>query len=188
MCESPTSYPPTFISTPRALADSTIGATFSFRMRLDNESAETCVPRNIFSHLTTRKTDHPTPRTPSQAKSVSKVIKADIYPEFGTYPGGGESPIIPFGSEKNAEREVIHGRWAMLNVTRCLGDERRGILVSPPVPSAPPTTAPPSPTSSPAPSLLAPEGSGYPSFWAVLAIEVVLVGAGGTAPASPTPS
>ena len=24
-----------------------------------------------------------------QAKSVSKVIKADIYPEFGTYPGGG---------------------------------------------------------------------------------------------------
>jgi hypothetical protein len=46
-----------------------------------------------------------------QAKSVSKVIKADIYPEFGTYPGGGESPIIPFGSEKNAEREVIHGRW-----------------------------------------------------------------------------
>jgi hypothetical protein len=49
--------------------------------------------------------------TKVQAKSVSTVVKADIYPEFGTYPGGGESPIIPFGSEKNAEREVIHGRW-----------------------------------------------------------------------------
>merc|ERR1711939_1237527 len=34
--------------------------------------------------------------TKVQSKSVSKVIKADIYPEFGTYPGGGESPIIPF--------------------------------------------------------------------------------------------
>eukprot|EP00227_Mantoniella_beaufortii_P014525 CAMPEP_0197574326 /NCGR_PEP_ID=MMETSP1326-20131121/60_1 /TAXON_ID=1155430 /ORGANISM="Genus nov. species nov., Strain RCC2288" /LENGTH=59 /DNA_ID=CAMNT_0043136877 /DNA_START=52 /DNA_END=228 /DNA_ORIENTATION=+ len=39
-----------------------------------------------------------------QTKSISRVVKADIYPEFGTYPGGGESPIIPFGSEKNAER------------------------------------------------------------------------------------
>jgi hypothetical protein len=41
----------------------------------------------------------------------------DLYPEFGVYPGGGESPIIPFDDEKNAEREIIHGRWAMLGVT-----------------------------------------------------------------------
>ena len=61
---------------------------------------------------------HSPPQSSSkQAKSVSTVVKADIYPEFGTYPGGGESPIIPFDSEKNAEREVIHGRWAMLGVT-----------------------------------------------------------------------
>ena len=65
---------------------------------------------NIFAQQPRTNTYRTLPLPPSsshhQAKSVSKVIKADIYPEFGTYPGGGESPIIPFGSEKNAEREV----------------------------------------------------------------------------------
>merc|ERR1712100_844395 len=36
--------------------------------------------------------------TKVQSKSVSKVVKADIYPEFGTYPGGGESPLASEGS------------------------------------------------------------------------------------------
>merc|ERR1712167_457960 len=116
--------------------------------------------------------------TKVQSKSVSKVVKADIYPEFGTYPGGGESPIIPFGNEKNAEREIIHGRWAMLGVTGAYSAEvgtgipwfEAGKLCSPDDCTAvadkfPGAVAP-----------LAPEGSGFPSFYNVLIIEIIAMG------------
>jgi len=99
-------------------------------------------------------------------------------PSRGVYPGGGESPIIPFDDDKNAEREIIHGRWAMLGVTGAWAAENgtgipwftAGTLCTPDDCTAvadkfPGAVAP-----------LAPEGSGYPSFWAVLAIEIFLVG------------
>ena len=59
---------------------------------------------------------------PSRAGRIMKA-RAELYPEYGTYPGGGESPIVPFSDEKNAEREIIHGRWAMLGVTGAWASE-----------------------------------------------------------------
>merc|ERR1712216_827082 len=59
-----------------------------------------------------------------------------------SFTGAAESPLIPFGNEKNAEREIIHGRFAMLCVT----------------------------------GAWAPEGSGSPSFWAVIGVEIVTMG------------
>lgn len=56
----------------------------------------------------------------SRAATTTRRVQASasVYPEWGTYPGGaGESPIVPMYDPKNAEREVIHGRFAMLAVT-----------------------------------------------------------------------
>jgi len=104
---------------------------------------------------------------------------ATVYPEPGTYPGGDGETIIPFTDEKNAEREIIHGRFAMLGVTGAWAAENgtgipwfeAGALCTPDDCTAiadkfPGAIAP-----------LAPEGSGYPSYWAVIGIEIVLMGA-----------
>ena len=101
-----------------------------------------------------------------------------VVQEFGTYPGGGESPVAPYTDEKNAEREIIHGRFGRLGVTGAWAAENgtgipwfeAGKLCTPDDCTAvadkfPGAIAP-----------LAPEGSGYPSFWAVLGIEVVTMG------------
>ena len=111
--------------------------------------------------------------------SRAQPVRAEIYPEFGTYPGGGESPVAPFTEEKNAERELIHGRFGMLAVTGaysaevgtgvpwfkageiCTPDDCTGILF----PGAEGGLGP-----------LAPEGSGFPTFTNVLAFEVITMG------------
>ena len=118
-------------------------------------------------------------KLPSSQLKVSKFGKlapADLYPEWGAYPGNGESPIVPLFNDKNVEREIIHGRWAMLGVTGAWAAEngtgvpwfKAGELCTPDECTNflfPGAVAP-----------LAPEGSGFPSFWNVVFIEVFLVG------------
>ena len=70
-----------------------------------------------------------TPHADAWKKSQSKTSEgnpalADLWPEYGNYPGGpGASTISPLGNDevlsmsKAAETEIIHGRWAMLAVT-----------------------------------------------------------------------
>ena len=63
--------------------------------------------------------------SPSRRSMRTPATAAAIYPEWGTYPGGdGESPIIPNYDPKNAERELIHGRFAMLAVTGAFTQEQ----------------------------------------------------------------
>ncbi|CAL6334894.1 unnamed protein product [Bathycoccus prasinos] len=136
--------------------------------------------QSVDKQISARRTKASSPSTQKKAQiaSFGSLAPPDLYPEFGTYPGGGNSLIIPYTDEKNAERELIHGRWAQLGVTGAWAAENgtgipwftAGTLCTPDDCTAvadkfPGAVAP-----------LAPEGSGYPNFWAVLAIEVFLVG------------
>merc|ERR1712113_1329354 len=58
------------------------------------------------------------PKKVKAKKAPKPAPYLGLYPEYGTYPGSGEdSPLVPFVAPRNAEREVIHGRFAMLGVT-----------------------------------------------------------------------
>ena len=78
---------------------------------------------------------------------------------------------------KAAEYEVIHGRWAMLAIPGIVAQEQAtgvpwydtGALCTP-------ASCLENYSFPGAPAPLAPEGSGAPYFWAVLAFEVVAVG------------
>merc|ERR1739848_813554 len=114
-----------------------------------------------------------------RAQRRAAIPRADLYPEFGTFPGGGASPIVPYDpSSKHGEREIIHGRWAMLAVTGAYSAEvgtgipwfEAGKLCSPDDCTAvadkfPGAVAP-----------LAPEGPGFPSFYNVLIVEIIAMG------------
>ena len=74
--------------------------------------------QSVDKQISARRTKASSPSTQKKAQiaSFGSLAPPDLYPEFGTYPGGGNSLIIPYTDEKNAERELIHGRWAQLGV------------------------------------------------------------------------
>lgn len=125
-------------------------------------------------------------RLVTSAEYKGGIYEFGIYPEWGSYPGSPEDETDPAGplgnaetlsAEKLAEIERMHGRWAMLGVTGAIAQENgtgipwfaAGVMCTPDDClsgySFPGAVAP-----------LAPEGSGYPSFFVVVILEVVLMG------------
>merc|ERR1712226_14154 len=121
------------------------------------------------------------------------VIKADLYPE-GLPNLPGSSPYDSDFSEtlwpnwsdgkdadeiaKLAETELIHGRWAMMGTAGAWGAEvgtgipwfKAGALCTPEDCTAMSSIFPGQVID------LAPEGSGFPSFYNVLGFEVITIG------------
>ena len=66
--------------------------------------------QSVDKQVSARRTKASEPSSGTQKKvQVAKfgsLAPPDLYPEFGTYPGGGNSLIIPYTDEKNAEREL----------------------------------------------------------------------------------
>jgi light-harvesting complex II chlorophyll a/b binding protein 4 len=119
------------------------------------------------------------PKVGKRAMKVRAGGDYGWYPEPGTYPGSGEeAPVAYDGDAKLAEREIIHGRFAMLGLTGAWAAEvgtgipwfEAGALCTPSDCTAiadkfPGAIYP-----------LAPPDSGFPNFFVVLGIEVVFFG------------
>jgi len=132
-------------------------------------------------------------RTTNTVGRAMPVVKADLYPE-GLPNLPGSSPYDSDFSEtlwpnwsdgkdsaeiaKIAERELIHGRWAMLGCAGAWGAEvgtgipwfKAGALCTPEDCTAMSSIFPGQVID------LAPEGSGFPAFYNVLGFEVVTIG------------
>jgi len=116
-------------------------------------------------------------------KKFGPLVEGNLYPEPGTYPDTGDDSesIFPLRDERNVAREVVHGRWAMLGVTGAWAAENAtGVPWFKAAEFCTPDDC--SKMNDTFPALfgqikLAPEGSGYPSFWYVVIIETALMGA-----------
>lgn len=120
--------------------------------------------------------------------AVRAASKSDLYPEWGKNPYDGDFTDLPWPSwaidkspeeiAKWQERELIHARWAMMGTAGAWGAEvgtgvpwfQAGALCTPKDCTAVNNIFPGQIIS------LAPEGSGFPSFFLVLGIEVVAIG------------